>query len=186
MSTFAIASIDPAAKLHGARKSIDYNNPSADQIIRELDKQLKTGIETLLEAAQYEHHDIDVLKHLLTTASFAKKFCDPSEFDPNQYVNLVKHSIVLTKMRNSPNFARAITFQQLKQFKAKRIIKLLLKYRDYRLAILVIEQLNLKELSTVYEDWCTQMLKHSKKSTAELWELFEEKFDELASKLAID
>ena len=35
------------------------------------------------------------------------------------------------------------------------MIKLLLKYRDYRLAILVIEQLNLKELSTVYEDWCT-------------------------------
>ena len=66
------------------------------------------------------------------------------------------------------------------------MIKLLLKYRDYRLAILVIEQLNLKELSTVYEDWCTQMLKHSKKNTNELWELFEEKFDELASKLAID
>ena len=92
---------------------------------------------------------------MLTTASFAKKFCDPTDFDPNQYVNLVKHSIVLTKMRNSPNFARAMTFQQLKQFKAKNIIKLLLKYRDYRLAILVIEQLNLKNLSTVYEDWCT-------------------------------
>jgi len=51
VSTFAIASIDPAAKLHSAQKSIDYNNPSADSIIRELDKQLKGGIETLLEAA---------------------------------------------------------------------------------------------------------------------------------------
>jgi len=48
------------------------------------------------------------------------------------------------------------------------MIKLLLKYRDYRLAILVIEQLNLKNLSIVYEDWCTQMLKHSKKSTQDL------------------
>lgn len=66
------------------------------------------------------------------------------------------------------------------------MIKLLLKYRDYRLAILVIEQLNLKNLSIVYEDWCTQMLKHSKKSTQDLQQLFEEKFDELASKLAID
>ena len=66
------------------------------------------------------------------------------------------------------------------------MIKLLLKYRDYRLAILVIEQLNLKELSTVYEDWCTQMLKHSKKNDHDLKQLFEEKFDELASKLAID
>jgi len=109
-NTFDFASIDPAAKLHNAQRSIDFNNPSADQIIRELDKQLKTGIETLLEAAQQEHHDIDVLKHLLTTASFAKKFCDPSEFDPSRYVDVVKHSIVLTKMRHSPNFARAITF----------------------------------------------------------------------------
>ena len=50
-SIFAIASIDPAAKLHNAQKSIDYNNPQADSIIRELDKQLKSGIETLLEAA---------------------------------------------------------------------------------------------------------------------------------------
>lgn len=66
------------------------------------------------------------------------------------------------------------------------MIKLLLKYRDYRLAILVIEQLNLKNLSMVYEDWCTQMLKHSSKNTNELMMLFEEKFDELASKLAID
>lgn len=67
-------------------------------------------------------------------------------------------------MRNSPNFARAITYQQLKQYKAKNIIKQLLKFRDYKLAILVIEQLNLKNLSMVYEDWCTQMLKHSSKS----------------------
>lgn len=137
-----------------------------------------------MEAAQYEHHDIDVLKHLLTTASFAKKFCDPTEFDPNRYVDLVKHSIVLTKMRNSPNFARAITFAQLKQFKPKNIIKLLLKFRDYRLAILVIEQLNLKNLSIVYEDWCTQMLKHS--TQKDLEHVFEDKFEELASKLAID
>ena len=115
---------------------------------------MKTGIETLLDAAKQEHHDIDVLKHLLMTASFAKKFCDPSEFSPDIYVDVVKHSIVLTKMRHSPTFARAITYSQLDKFKAKNIIKLLIKYRDYKLAILVIEQLNLKNLSVVYEDWC--------------------------------
>lgn len=63
---------------------------------------------------------------------------------------------------------------------------MLIKYRDYKLAILVIEQLNLKNLSIVYEDWCVQMLKHSQKPWRELWSLFEEKFDELASKLAVD
>ena len=52
--------------------------PKADEIIRELGKQLNEGIVTLLEAAKYEHKDIDVMKHLLATASFAKKFSDPS------------------------------------------------------------------------------------------------------------
>ena len=47
------------------------------------------------------------------------------------------------------------------------------------------EQLNLKSLNTVYEDWCVQMLKHSKKDH-DLKQLFEKKFEELACKLAID
>ena len=143
------------------------------------------GIETLLSAAEGEQ-DVDVLKHLLATASFAKKFTTPTEFDPNRYVNLVKHSIVLTNMRYSDNFARAITFAELKVFKPKNVVRLLLKFRDYRLAIKVIELLNLKSLHLVYEDFCHQMLKQSKKNEIELIEQFEEKFDELAAKLAID
>ena len=42
------------------------------------------------------------------------------------------------------NRVRSVFTAQAKHFKAKNIIKLLLKYRDYRLAILMIEQLNLK------------------------------------------
>lgn len=41
------------------------------------------------------------MKHLLRTASFAKKFADPQEFDANKYVNIVKHMIILTKLRHS-------------------------------------------------------------------------------------
>ena len=66
----------------------------------------------MIDAAKYEHHDIDVMKHLLSTASFAKKYSDPSKLDPNEYVDIVKHSIVLTKIRNSKVLARAITFDQ--------------------------------------------------------------------------
>ena len=110
-NTFSLASIYPSAKLHNAQKSVDFNNPRADEIIRELGKKLVDGIENLMNAAEYEHKDIDVLKHLLTTASFAKKFSDPADLDPNQYVILVKHSIVLTKLRHSPKLARAITHQ---------------------------------------------------------------------------
>lgn len=51
-----------------------------------------------------------MIKHLLTTASLAKKFCDPNEFAPENYVDVVKHSIVLIKLRHSPKFARAITY----------------------------------------------------------------------------
>lgn len=107
-----------------------------------------------MNAAEYEHKDVDVLKHLLQTAAFAKKFTEPSKLDPNHYVNLVKHSIVLTKLRNSKRLSRAITYQQLKAYKAKNLVKLLLKHRDFALAIIVIEHLNLKNLSVVYEEWC--------------------------------
>lgn len=80
---------------------MDYCNPKADEIIRELGDNLAPGVETLLEAAKYEHKDIDVMKHLLKTASFAKKYSDPQKLDPNLYVQVVKNQIVLTKLRNS-------------------------------------------------------------------------------------
>lgn len=103
LKTFKIASISPSAKLLNAIKSVDLNIPRADEIIRELGKELIVGIEDLLEAATLEHQNITVLKHLLRTASFAKTFVDPADYDSNKYVNIVKHMIVLTKLRNSPN-----------------------------------------------------------------------------------
>jgi hypothetical protein len=63
-----------------------------------------------LKAAEYEHKDIDILKHLLQTAAFAKKFVEPTKMDPYEYVILVKFSIVLTKLRNSTKMSRAITY----------------------------------------------------------------------------
>lgn len=108
-----------------------------------------------MEAAKFEHKDFDVLKHLLQTAAFAKKFTEPSQFDPNLFVNLMKQSIVLTKLRNAKNLPRAITYTQFEVFKAKNIVKLLLKHRDFALAALVIEHLNLTNISSVYEEWCS-------------------------------
>lgn len=101
--TFKIASTTPAAKLLNAQKSVDLNIPRADEIIRDVGDKIVEGIECLLEAAQYEHSNIQIMKHLLRTASFAKKFVDPNDYDANRYVNIVKTLIVLTKLRNSPN-----------------------------------------------------------------------------------
>jgi hypothetical protein len=47
-----------------------------------MEDTLIEGIKTLLKAAEYEHKDIDLLKHLLETAAFAKKFVEPTKFDP--------------------------------------------------------------------------------------------------------
>ena len=58
------------------------------------------------------------------------------------------------------------------KYKPKNIVKLLIKYRDYKLAIAVIEHLGLKNLNTVYEDWCVQMLRHSQRPWRDLWPLF--------------
>ena len=74
--------------------------------------------------------------------------------------------------------ARGITFKQFEKFKAKNILKLLLKYRDYNLALAIIEQLNLKQyVSQVYEDWCQTMIKFSGASDQELEFKLQEKFD---------
>lgn len=45
--------------------------------------------------------------------------------------------------------------------------------------------MNLRNLHIVYEEWCMQMLRHSQRSWKDLRVLFENKFDELALKLAI-
>ena len=78
-------------------------------------------------------------------ASFAKKFADPLDFDPNRYVNVVKHMIVLSKLRNSDICGRAITYQQFEKYKPKRMLKLLYKFRDYKQALTLIENLNFKQ-----------------------------------------
>jgi len=154
--TFELAGIKPSAKLNHAQKQVDIKSPKAEEIIRDLGSDLNAGIEALLDAAKYEHKDIFVLKHIIKTASFAKKFSDPSLLDPNQYVDLVKHSIVLTAMRNSRIMPRAITYVQFQNFKAKNVVRILLKYRDYKLAIKLAEQLSKRNiLSSIYEDWCS-------------------------------
>jgi hypothetical protein len=81
--------------------------------------------------------------------------------DPNTYVDVVKFSIALTKLRNSTKMSRAITYHQLKSFKPKNLLPLLLKYRDFALATMLVEMLRLDKLNLVYEEWCIQMLRYS-------------------------
>jgi hypothetical protein len=66
----------------------------------EAEDTLIEGIKTLLKAAEYEHNDIDILKHLLKTVAFAKKFVETTKFDHQEFVNQMNFSIVLTKLRN--------------------------------------------------------------------------------------
>lgn len=128
-----------------ATKFVDFGIPKADEIIRNLGRdQLVEGIETLLSVATLEHWDVKIMKHILRTAGFAKKFCDPEDFDPNRYTNVVKHMIFLTKLRHSNECSRAITYRQFEKFKAKKMLSLLYKYRDYKLALIMIDNLNYK------------------------------------------
>ena len=93
-----------------------------------------------MEAAKHEHYDIRVLKHLLVTASFAKKFVEPHEQSITEsYVELVKYSIVYTRLRHSENLPRLITTTQANKFKNKNLLKLCMKYRDYVMALELVE-----------------------------------------------
>lgn len=184
--TFKIASISNSAKLLNAVKWIDMGIPKANEIINELSQeQLVEGIETLLNIAQLEHWDIAIMKHVLRTASFAKKFCDPNYFDPNRYVNVVKHMIVLSKLRNSKVCDRAITYTQFEKYKPKRMLKLLYKFRDYQNALTLIENLNYKQyLPQVYEDWTSTMLRCSTLQEHTLQTKLQEKFEGLKMQIA--
>ena len=113
LSTFKVASISPSAKLLQAQKSVDLNQPKADDIINELGKNLIVGIDDLLETATFEHSNVPIMKHLIRTASFAKTFPEASGYDSNNYVNKVKNMIVLTKIRNSLNVRESLLFIQL-------------------------------------------------------------------------
>ena len=188
VDTFRIAAITPAAKLLSAIKSADFGIPRADEIIRQLTKeQLVEGIETLLDIATLEHWDVEIMKHILRTASFAKKFSDPNDFDPNRYVNVVKHMIVLTKLRHSKICARAITYQQFEKYKPKRMLKLLYKFRDYKHAFTLIDNLNYKQyLPQVYEDWTCTMLKESNLNENALKMRLRDKFEDLRMKISIE
>lgn len=110
LSTFKVASISPSAKLLQAQKSVDLNQPKADDIINELGKNLIVGIDDLLETATFEHSNVPIMKHLIRTASFAKTFPEASGYDSNNYVNKVKNMIVLTKIRNSLNVIKFFTY----------------------------------------------------------------------------
>lgn len=188
VKTLRIASIEPAAKLLSAVKFVDQKIPKADEIIRELSKEkLVDGIETLLEVAKLEHWDVAIMKHLLRTASFAKKFTDKTDFEQDRYVNVVNHLIVLTKLRYSKVCARAITYDQFEKYKPKHVLKLLYRYRDYKLALQLIEFLNFKQyLPQVYEDWTITMLKHTQLKEHELKERLRQKFESLRTKIAAE
>ena len=80
----------PASKLHEAQKLMDLRNPKADEIVMSLGVHLNEGIQRILEASKFEHFELDVLKHLLETASFAKKYSDPADLNPLDYVTLMK------------------------------------------------------------------------------------------------
>jgi len=65
-------------------------------------------------------------------------------------------------LRHSQIMPRLLTYKQFLSFKAKNMVKLLLKYRDYQNAITLVEQLDKKKLlSSIYEDWCATILRNS-------------------------
>ena len=67
----------------------------------------------------------------------------------------------------------------------------MLGFRDYQLAMTIIEQLDMKQYtSMVYDDWCQALIRHSTCSESELQKKLEEKLMKLrirnAEELGID
>jgi hypothetical protein len=95
--------------------------------------------------------------------------------------------IVLSKLRHSTICPRAITYQQFEKYKPKNMLKLFYKFRDYKQALTLIDNLNLKQyLPQVYEDWTSTMLRGSKLQEHALKERLHDKFEGLKEKIAIE
>ena len=63
-----------------------------------------------MTCAKNEENDVDLLKHILSTISFAKKYTTPEKLAPDAYVDLKMHVIILTKIQHSKICQRAITY----------------------------------------------------------------------------
>ena len=126
------------------------------------------------------------MKHLLRTASFAKTFPEADGFDNKYYVDMVKTLVTLSKIRNSATCARAITYNQFKQLKPKALLTQLLLFRDYQLAMDMIENLDLKQYTNmIYDDWCQALIRHSSGiSESDLQKKLEEKFNKMKIHIA--
>ena len=67
------------------------------------------------------------------------------------------------------------------------MLRQLLKYRDYKMALQMIDYLSLKQYTPqVYEDWCQTMVKFSTLTDSDLELRLQEKFDQLKIQLAED
>ena len=66
----------PSTILLQAIRSLDFGVPKADGLLKHVIEKngLVNGIETLLDMAKLEHWDIQIMKHFLRTAAYAKKY----------------------------------------------------------------------------------------------------------------
>jgi hypothetical protein len=94
--------------------------------------------------------------------------------------------VILSKIRNSSTCARAITYNQFKHLKPKTLLTQLLRFRDYQLAMDMIEHLDLKQYTyMIYDDWCQSLIRHSTSlSESELQRKLEEKFNKMKIQIA--
>ena len=74
--TFLVGQVTDSASMIDARKLMDFKNPRADSKVRSV-ANIERGVMDLVDAAAFEYHDSETMKHLLRTASFAKNFTEP-------------------------------------------------------------------------------------------------------------
>ena len=135
----------------------------------------------MLEIATTEHQNVPLIKHFLNTACFALAFPEASKFDRKLYVDRLKILSILIKVRNSNNCPRAMTFKQFEKLSERRLLKLLLRFRDHYISIQIIDILPFMRhyLTRVFEDWTETMLNYTKLEDNPLKEALDKKFREL-------
>lgn len=154
---FRINSTSPGSYLLEASKQFEKKSHRANEYIHLVKPRLSFAVHECIEAAGHEF-DPNTQKMLIKAAQFGKSFiCD---YDPEKYVLMCRVLRALNAVRD-PKIGLPITYEQLVDITLQSFIDILVRRRQYFLAIQIAKYLQMPDCSSILNHWAIYKVKQS-------------------------
>ena len=153
---FKLGSNSPASVLLDAAEQLEKKSPKADENIQLIRSNLPDAVTTCVHAAGQEYN-AHWQKQLLRAASYGKSVLEL--YSSDEFVDMCTRLRVLNAVRDY-TIGLPLSYLQLEELTAERLIKRLVNRREYLLAIRVSEFLNLPT-HEIYSHWASQKARDS-------------------------